>query len=72
MRKLELLLETVCVESIVSEAPFDMVSTNDAQRVIAYLRSFRPLGYQSRDMGLFKDDDGTGYLLTEDVRPLYS
>ena len=33
----------------------------------AYLRSFRPLGFQSRDMGLFKDDDGTGYLLTEDV-----
>ncbi|KAL1875329.1 hypothetical protein VTK73DRAFT_10113 [Phialemonium thermophilum] len=31
-----------------------------------YLRSFRPLGYQSRDMGLFKDDDGTAYLLTED------
>lgn len=36
----------------------------------AYLRSFRPLGYQSRDMGLFKDDDGTGYLLTEDVHSL--
>ncbi len=33
-----------------------------------YLRSFRPLGYQSRDMGLFKDDDGTAYLLSEDVR----
>lgn len=34
---------------------------------VDYLRSFRPLGFQSRDMGLFKDDDGTGYLLTEDV-----
>lgn len=32
-----------------------------------YRGSFRPLGFQSRDMGLFKDDDGTGYLLTEDV-----
>ncbi|KAL2137118.1 hypothetical protein VTI74DRAFT_8750 [Chaetomium olivicolor] len=31
-----------------------------------YQRSFRPLGYESRDMGLFKDDDGTAYLLTED------
>jgi len=31
-----------------------------------YRGSFRPLGYQSRDLGLFKDDDGTGYLLTED------
>ncbi|KAK0673631.1 glycosyl hydrolase family 43 protein [Cercophora samala] len=36
-----------------------------------YLRSFRPLGFESRDMGLFKDDDGgggQGYLLTEDRR----
>ncbi|GAB3083722.1 RICIN domain-containing protein [Micromonospora schwarzwaldensis] len=31
-----------------------------------YLGSSRPLGYQSRDLGLFKDDDGTAYLLTED------
>ncbi|MFL6077743.1 MAG: ricin-type beta-trefoil lectin domain protein [Mycobacteriales bacterium] len=31
-----------------------------------YLGSSRPLGFQSRDMGLFTDDDGTGYLLTED------
>lgn len=33
-----------------------------------YLGSFQPLGYQSRDMGLFQDTDGTAYLLTEDVR----
>jgi hypothetical protein len=32
-----------------------------------YLRSFRPLDFESRDIGLFKDDDGAGYLLTEDV-----
>jgi hypothetical protein len=31
-----------------------------------YRGSFRPLGQQSRDIGLFQDDDGTGYLLTED------
>src|SRR5437762_3336363 len=31
-----------------------------------YRGSFRPLGQISRDIGLFKDDDGTGYLLTED------
>lgn len=29
--------------------------------------SFQPLGFQSRDMGLFKDDDGSAYLLSEDV-----
>lgn len=32
-----------------------------------YHGSWRPLGFQSRDMGLFKDEDGSGYLLTEDV-----
>ncbi|KAF9641218.1 putative glycosyl hydrolase family 43 protein [Lasiodiplodia theobromae] len=31
-----------------------------------YHGSFRPLGFQSRDMGLFKDDDGKAYLMTED------
>ncbi|KAI0206879.1 carbohydrate-binding module family 35 protein [Astrocystis sublimbata] len=31
-----------------------------------YQGSFRPLGFESRDLGLFKDDDGTAYLLTED------
>lgn len=33
-----------------------------------YLRSERPLGFESRDSGVFVDDDGKGYLLTEDVR----
>jgi hypothetical protein len=32
-----------------------------------YLRSERPLGYESRDAGLYVDEDGKGYLLTEDV-----
>lgn len=32
-----------------------------------YIESFRPLDQESRDMGLFKDDDGSAYLLTEDV-----
>lgn len=31
-----------------------------------YRGSFRPLGQQSRDIGLFQDTDGSGYLLTED------
>lgn len=38
----------------------------------SYHRGFRPLGFESRDMGLFKNDDGSGYLLTEDVRNLVS
>ncbi|OBT92716.2 hypothetical protein VE01_09704 [Pseudogymnoascus verrucosus] len=31
-----------------------------------YLGSSQPLGHQSRDINLFKDTDGTAYLLTED------
>jgi hypothetical protein len=31
-----------------------------------YLGSTYPLGFQSRDLGLFQDDDGTAYLMSED------
>lgn len=31
-----------------------------------YLGASQPLGFQSRDMGLFQDSNGTAYLLTED------
>lgn len=31
-----------------------------------FLKSFRPLGQQSRDIGQFIDDDGTAYLIFED------
>ena len=31
-----------------------------------YLGSSQPLGFQSRDMGLFQDTDGSAYLLSED------
>lgn len=34
-----------------------------------YLKSFRPLGQESRDIGQFIDDDGSAYLIFED-RPL--
>lgn len=33
-----------------------------------YLGSGRPLAFESRDIGVYVDDDGKGYLLTEDVR----
>ena len=33
-----------------------------------YVGSEQPLNFQSRDAGVFTDDDGKGYLLTEDVR----
>jgi len=31
-----------------------------------FVKSFRPLGHQSRDIGQFIDDDGTAYLVFED------
>lgn len=31
-----------------------------------YLKSFRPLGHESRDIGQFIDDDGAAYLISED------
>lgn len=31
-----------------------------------YLKSFRPLGHESRDIGQFIDDDGSAYLVFED------
>ena len=31
-----------------------------------YLKSFRPLGHESRDIGQFVDDDGSAYLISED------
>lgn len=34
-----------------------------------YLKSFRPLGHESRDIGQFIDDDGSAYLIFED-RPV--
>ncbi|KAL7619920.1 hypothetical protein AAE478_010467 [Parahypoxylon ruwenzoriense] len=43
------------------------VATGDAVcGAYEYRGSFRPQGRQSRDMGLFADDDGAGYLLSED------
>ncbi|TDW95825.1 family 43 glycosylhydrolase [Dinghuibacter silviterrae] len=37
-----------------------------AEGPFTYVRSFRPLGHESRDIGQFVDDDGTAYLIFED------
>jgi hypothetical protein len=41
------------------------VSTNP-DGPFTYVKSFRPLGHESRDIGQFIDDDGTAYLVFED------
>jgi hypothetical protein len=43
------------------------VATSDAvDGDYKYLKSFRPLGQESRDIGQFIDDDGSAYLIFED------
>lgn len=32
-----------------------------------YIGSFRPMGHESRDIGLYQEEDGTAYLLSNDV-----
>ena len=50
------------------EAKVGVATSSSVCGTYSYKGSFQPLGYQSRDMGLFQDSDGTAYLLSEDVR----
>ncbi|MFY1668561.1 family 43 glycosylhydrolase [Plantactinospora sp. WMMB334] len=49
-----------------SDARLGWAVADRPQGPYTYLRSERPLGNLSRDIGVFADDDGTGYLLSED------
>ncbi|KAK8109845.1 Arabinanase/levansucrase/invertase [Apiospora kogelbergensis] len=49
-----------------SEAKVGVATSDTVCGKYTYLKSFRPLDFESRDIGLFKDDNGAGYLLTED------
>lgn len=49
-----------------SEAKVGVATSSTPCGPYTYRGSFRPLGFQSRDMGLFQDSDGTAYLLSED------
>jgi hypothetical protein len=40
--------------------------SNRAEGPFTYLKSFRPLDHESRDIGQFIDDDGSAYLVFED------
>lgn len=54
-------------DSSYAEAKVGVAVGSSVCGTYTYQGSFQPLGFQSRDMGLYQDDDGTGYLLTEDV-----
>lgn len=68
-QRLALQPEITYVENTVSS--IHLIHSNEQIRlkynVLDYLGSFRPMGNVSRDMTLFKDDDGSGYLISEDV-----
>lgn len=49
-----------------SEAKVGVATSSSICGSYSYQGSFQPLGFQSRDMNLFKDDDGSAYLLSED------
>lgn len=49
-----------------SEAKVGVATSSTPCGPYSYRGSFQPLGFQSRDMGLFQDTDGTAYLLSED------
>ncbi|WP_119324759.1 family 43 glycosylhydrolase [Capsulimonas corticalis] len=49
-----------------SLARVGIATSKKADRDYKYLKSFRPLGQISRDIGQFVDDDGSAYLIFED------
>lgn len=49
-----------------AEAKVGVATSSTPCGPYTYRGSFRPMGFQSRDMGLFQEDDGTAYLLAED------
>ncbi|AOR30514.1 glycoside hydrolase [Streptomyces fodineus] len=51
-----------------SEAKVGVATSSTPCGPYTYRGSFRPLGFESRDIGSFQDIDGTAYLLSEDRR----
>lgn len=49
-----------------AEAKVGVATCNTVDGTYTYRGSFRPLDHESRDMTLFQDNDGTGYLIFED------
>jgi hypothetical protein len=55
-------------DSSYGEAKVGVATSSTVCGKYNYRGSFRPLNFESRDIGLFQDEDGSAYLLTEDVR----
>lgn len=50
-----------------SDAKVGVATCDSVNGRFTYQGSFRPLGHESRDIGVFVDDDESAYLLSEDV-----
>jgi hypothetical protein len=50
-----------------SEGKVGVATCDTVNGKFEYKGSFRPMGFESRDMGVFIDDDNKGYLISEDV-----
>ncbi|XXU62098.1 hypothetical protein WME78_25825 [Sorangium sp. So ce1097] len=46
------------------EARAAVATSSTVDGSYSYRGSFRPLGHMSRDITLFKDDDGTAYMIS--------
>jgi len=53
------------------EAKYGVATCSTVNGDYTYLGSYQPPGGDSRDMTLFKDDDGKGYLITHDSLTIY-
>ncbi|KAH8887621.1 galactan 1,3-beta-galactosidase [Thozetella sp. PMI_491] len=53
-------------DSSYAEAKVGVATGDSVCGQYTYIGSWRPLGFQSRDLGLFQDTDGSAYLLSED------
>lgn len=49
------------------EAKVGVATSDQICGPYTYKHSFRPMGFESRDIGLYQDVQGQGYLLSEDV-----
>ncbi|WEA00607.1 family 43 glycosylhydrolase [Mucilaginibacter sp. SJ] len=59
-------VSTATVTSAYSYARVGVAISDKATGPFRFIRTFRPLGHESRDIGQFIDDDGSAYLIFED------
>jgi hypothetical protein len=54
-------------DEMYKEAKVGVATSDQVCGPYSYRNSFKPMGQESRDIGLYQESDGKAYLLTEDV-----